>query len=140
MDWSNLAAPSATRAVYRILNMDCPMEEALIRKKLATVPGITGLPFNLMQRVLTVEHALPSTASIEAALKAIDMTPEPLDAAEGATAVFAVSGMDCPTEERLIRKALEGLPGLHVLEIDLMQRHVRLRHYRAALPAITAAL
>ncbi|MDY4671419.1 MAG: hypothetical protein SPC96_00025, partial [Desulfovibrio sp.] len=43
VDWSTLAAPSATRAVYRILNMDCPMEEALIRKKLATVPGITGL-------------------------------------------------------------------------------------------------
>lgn len=140
VDWSNLAAPSATRAVYRILNMDCPMEEALIRKKLATVPGITGLTFNLMQRVLTVEHALPSTASIEAALKAIDMTPEPLDAAEGAMAVFAVSGMDCPTEERLIRKALDGLPGLLGLEIDLMQRHVRVRHEPAALPAITAAL
>jgi len=140
VDWSTLAAPSATRAVYRILNMDCPMEEALIRKKLATVPGITGLTFNLMQRVLTVEHELPSTSSIEAALKAIDMTPEPLDAAEGATAVFAVSGMDCPTEERLIRKALEGLPGLLGLEIDLMQRHVRVRHEPAALPAITAAL
>ena len=140
VDWTTLAAPSATRAVYRILNMDCPMEEALIRKKLATVPGITGLSFNLMQRVLTVEHALPSTASIEAALKAIDMTPEPLDAAAGATAVFAVSGMDCPTEERLIRKALEGLPGLLGLEIDLMQRHVRVRHEPAALPAITAAL
>ena len=140
MDWTTLAAPSATRAVYRILNMDCPMEEALIRKKLATVPGITGLSFNLMQRVLTVEHALPSTASIEAALKAIDMTPEPLDAAAGATAVFAVSGMDCPTEERLIRKALDGLPGLLGLEIDLMQRHVRVRHEPAALPAITAAL
>ena len=140
VDWSTLAAPSATRAVYRILNMDCPMEEALIRKKLATVPGITGLTFNLMQRVLTVEHELPSTASIEAALKAIDMTPEPLDAAEGTTAVFAVSGMDCPTEERLIRKALEGLPGLLGLEIDLMQRHVRVRHEPAALPAITAAL
>ena len=140
VDWTTLAAPSATRAVYRILNMDCPMEEALIRKKLATVPGITGLSFNLMQRVLTVEHALPSTASIEAALKAIDMTPEPLDAAAGATAVFAVSGMDCPTEERLIRKALDGLPGLLGLEIDLMQRHVRVRHEPAALPAITAAL
>ena len=140
VDWSTLAAPSATRAVYRILNMDCPMEEALIRKKLATVPGITGLGFNLMQRVLTVEHELPSTASIEAALKAIDMTPEPLDAAGGATAVFSVDGMDCPTEERLIRKALDGLPGVLGLEVDLMQRHVRVRHEPAALPAITAAL
>ena len=57
-------AASATRAVYRILNMDCPLEEALIRKKLASVPGIRGLEFNLMQRVLTVDHDLPSTAPI----------------------------------------------------------------------------
>ena len=67
------------------------MEEALIRKKLATVPGITRLTFNLMQRVLTVDHELSSTASIEAALKAIDMTPEPL-AAPGCSAAFSARG------------------------------------------------
>lgn len=77
---------SATRAVYRIVNMDCPMEEALIRKKLASIAGITGLEFNLMQRVLTVDHELPSTAGIEEALRAIDMTPEPLGGARGAGA------------------------------------------------------
>ena len=76
---------SATRAIYRISNMDCPMEEALIRKKLATVPGITGLQFNLMQRILTVHHELPSTEAIEAALRAIDMTPEPLAASRSNT-------------------------------------------------------
>ena len=81
------------------------MEEELIRKKLATVPGITGLEFNLMQRVLTVNHELPSTDTIEAALKAIDMTPEPLAAPNGAEAVFSVNGMDCPVEEKLIRSS-----------------------------------
>ena len=79
-------AASATRAVYRILNMDCPLEEALIRKKLASVPGIRGLEFNLMQRVLTVDHDLPSTAPIEAALSSIDMTPEALTPAGAAAA------------------------------------------------------
>jgi Cd2+/Zn2+-exporting ATPase len=54
------------------------MEEALIRKKLEGMPGITGLEFNLMRRVLAVSHELPSTGPIEAALKSIDMTPEPL--------------------------------------------------------------
>lgn len=73
---SGLARRSATRAVYRIMNMDCPMEEALIRKKLGSLPGITGLEFNLVQRVLTVDHKLPSTKSIEAALNSIDMKPE----------------------------------------------------------------
>lgn len=74
----NLPQASATRAVYRIVNMDCPTEEALIRKKLGNMAGISKLEFNLMQRVLVVEHELPSTDSIEAALKAIDMVPEPL--------------------------------------------------------------
>ncbi len=55
------------------------MEEALIRKKLAGISGITGLHFNLMQRVLTVDHELPSTQPIEDALRAVDMTPEPLN-------------------------------------------------------------
>ena len=78
LDYSALDASSATRAVYRIVNMDCPMEEALIRKKLGTVRGITGLRFNLMQRVLTVDHELDSTLPIEEALRSIDMTPEPV--------------------------------------------------------------
>ena len=74
-----LAEASATVAVYRIMNMDCPMEEALIRKRLASVQGITSLEFNLMQRVLTVRHGLPSTEAIEEALASIDMIPEKLE-------------------------------------------------------------
>lgn len=71
---------SDTCVLYRILNMDCPTEEALIRKKLSSLPGITGLEFNLLQRVLTVHHALPSTESIEQALREIDMEPQRLAA------------------------------------------------------------
>lgn len=74
---------SATRAVYRIINMDCPTEEALIRKKLGAMAGIGKLEFNLMQRVLVVEHGLPSSAGIEAALRSIDMHPEPVGSAPG---------------------------------------------------------
>lgn len=140
IDWGTLGKASATRAIYRIINMDCPMEEALIRKKLATVPGITGLEFNLMQRVLTVNHELPSTDTIEAALKAIDMTPEPLTATKGAEAVFSINGMDCPVEERLIRSKLAGMPGVFALDFNLMQRVLKVRHEPSALPAISAAL
>lgn len=78
VDASVLAAASDTVAVYRIMNMDCPMEEALIRKRLSSVQGITELEFNLMQRVLTVRHTLPSTHVIEEALVSIDMVPEKL--------------------------------------------------------------
>ncbi len=131
---------SATCAVYRIVNMDCPMEEALIRKKLATVSGITSLEFNLMQRVLTVRHELASTAVIEEALAAIDMTPEPLGNAMGEEAVFSVGGMDCPEEERLIRSKLADVPGVYALDFNLMQRILKVRHEPSALPAISHAL
>src|SRR5699024_10705554 len=40
----------------RILQMDCPTEEALIRKRLKSVPQVLDVQFNLMQRVLTVRH------------------------------------------------------------------------------------
>ncbi len=75
---------SATRAVYRIMNMDCPAEEALIRKKLDGMPGVEELEFHLMQRVLVVRHSLPGPEPIEEALRAIDMAPEALDAAPSA--------------------------------------------------------
>ncbi|WP_297848472.1 heavy metal translocating P-type ATPase [uncultured Desulfovibrio sp.] len=140
IDWGTLGEASATRAIYRIVNMDCPMEEALIRKKLATVPGITGLEFNLMQRVLTVNHELPSTDAIEAALKAIDMAPEPLAVAKGVEATFLITGMDCPEEEGLIRGKLAGMPGVFALDFNLMQRVLKVRHEPWALPAISAAL
>ena len=140
VDPAVLGQASETRAVYRIVNMDCPMEEALIRKKLASLPGIASLEFNLVQRILTVNHELPSTAPIEAALESIDMTPEPLGANRCASALFAVAGMDCPNEENLIRNALSGMPGVFGLECNLMQQTLTVRHDPAALPAITEAL
>ena len=36
----------------RILQMDCPTEEALLRNKLGDMPGVAAMDFNLMQRVL----------------------------------------------------------------------------------------
>jgi Cd2+/Zn2+-exporting ATPase len=65
--------PSKNKAIYRIENMDCPTEEALIRKKLASVSGIELLDFNLMQRMLTVGHNLNSLDAIESALGSIGM-------------------------------------------------------------------
>jgi len=53
--------------------MDCPTEEALIRKRLATVPGIDELAFNLMERRLTVNHTLPDEQPILGALREIGM-------------------------------------------------------------------
>ncbi|WOD18037.1 heavy metal translocating P-type ATPase [Paraburkholderia kirstenboschensis] len=64
------------RTAIRIMQMDCPTEEALIRKKFSRMPDVRGMEFNLMQRVLTVVHAPGALDSILAALRSLDFTPE----------------------------------------------------------------
>lgn len=66
-------------ALYRISNMDCPVEERLIRNKLEGERGIVRLDFNLMSRVLTVHHKLESQESIVAALSSIGMDAEKIE-------------------------------------------------------------
>ncbi len=68
-------SPGTATAVLLIQKMDCPTEEKLIRDRFATMPGIEGMQFNLMQRELTVRHNLPSTVPIVTALKALDLDP-----------------------------------------------------------------
>ena len=82
-----IAGPGQLLARLRIGQMDCPTEETLIRKKLAGVDGVHALDFNLMQRILTVVHADGALDRIVAAIKSLDMTPEPL--ADGAAAAPA---------------------------------------------------
>lgn len=73
-------AEGAAQARYRIDNMDCPMEEALIRSRLEGMSGVVGLEFNLIQRVLTVHHELPSLQPVEQALAAIGFAATALEA------------------------------------------------------------
>ena len=75
-----LAAPGATRGgirtQIRILQMDCPTEEALIRRKLGSMSAVADMDFNLMQRVLTVVHAPHALGSILDAIRSLGFTPE----------------------------------------------------------------
>jgi len=64
------------RTAIRIMQMDCPTEEALIRKKLGRMPAVRSMDFNLMQRVLTVVHAPDALEPVLAALRSLDFTPE----------------------------------------------------------------
>jgi Cd2+/Zn2+-exporting ATPase len=71
------------RTAIRIMQMDCPTEEALIRKKFSRMSDVRSMDFNLMQRVLTVVHAPNALDSILAALRSLDFTPELATAASG---------------------------------------------------------
>ena len=74
------AVGSDLRTAIRIMQMDCPTEEALIRKKFSRMPSVRSMDFNLMQRVLTVVHAPDALETILAAIRSLDFTPELADA------------------------------------------------------------
>jgi Zn2+/Cd2+-exporting ATPase len=63
----------------RIMQMDCPTEEGLLRKKLGGMVGVTGMEFNLMQRVLTVTHVPKEIEPILDAVRSLGFTPEIAD-------------------------------------------------------------
>ena len=137
-------APLATgsaQAVYRIENMDCPTEEALIRSKLAGLAGVAGLEFNLMQRTLAVRHELPSLSPVEQALKAIGMQAVRMDQASAEqTTKLSIAKPDCPPEETLIRNKLGTVAGVADLDFNLMQRTLSVRHANQVLPDVLVAL
>lgn len=137
-------APQTTesaQAVYRIENMDCPTEEALIRSKLAGLAGVAGLEFTLMQRTLAVRHELPSLSPVEQALAAIGMQAVRMDqASTEKTTKLSIAKMDCPTEEALIRNKLGTVAGVADLDFNLMQRTLSVRHADQVLPNVLAAL
>lgn len=78
--FGNLTAPTAVangvRTSIRIMQMDCPTEEALIRKKLSQMPAVKHLEFNLMQRVLTVVHAPDALEPVLEAVRSLGFQPE----------------------------------------------------------------
>ncbi len=80
---TNLAGLTASKTVaegmrtpIRIMQMDCPVEENLIRKKLSNMASVRSLEFNLMQRVLTVVHEPEALESVLEAIRTLGFSPE----------------------------------------------------------------
>lgn len=82
----SVALPPATEGSQvtrlRIAQMDCPSEEALIRKKVSGMREVHALDFNLMQRVLTVVHRPDSLPRIRAAIGELGMDAQPFETTE----------------------------------------------------------
>ena len=55
-------------------------------------------------------------------------------------AVYLIEKMDCPTEEGLLRKALEGMSGVRSLQFNLMSRTLTVSHDLPDPAPITAAI
>jgi len=71
-----LASGSDVQTPIRIMQMDCPTEEGLLRSKLGGMAGVASMEFNLMQRMLTVTHDPKIIAPILAAVRSLGFTPE----------------------------------------------------------------
>lgn len=134
-----LAAPPSGRTVLRIDKMDCPTEEGLIRKRLASVSGINSLEFDLLGRKLIVEHSGNPMPEVLSALKEVGM-PGVEEGPPPARTVLVIEKMDCPTEEGLIRKRLASVTGVRNLEFDLLGRRLTVDHEGDALPQVLSAL
>ena len=144
-DIATTRAPSETgnTARFVITNMDCPTEETLIRKRLAKVDGIDRLDFDLMNRRLEAQHRLPSTAPILEALRDIGMhatVEREAGRSANGEAIYLIEKMDCPTEEGLLRKALEGMPGVRALDFNLMAHTLTVSHDLTDLAPVNAAM
>jgi len=83
---STAAAPAqselpedAQRLRFHIAQMDCPTEEALIRRSLSSLPDVLRLDFDLLNRILTVHHRQQNIADIHSKLNAVGMSGTQLD-------------------------------------------------------------
>ncbi len=63
----------------RIEAMDCPTEERLLRDALGRVPAVAQLDFNLMQRLLRVQHRFDSIEPLQKLVASLGMQAEPVD-------------------------------------------------------------
>jgi Cd2+/Zn2+-exporting ATPase len=68
--------PGGTSTAIRIMQMDCPTEETLIRNKLSGMSSVKGMEFNLMQRVMTVAHTPNAIEPILDAVRSLGFKPE----------------------------------------------------------------
>jgi Cd2+/Zn2+-exporting ATPase len=75
------------------------------------------------------DHAAPSAAKTEAS-----------PSADSGVLVLRIDKMDCPTEESLIRKKLDGMKGVDSLDFNLMQRRLTVRHQLSDPASIIAAV
>ncbi|WP_234465536.1 heavy metal translocating P-type ATPase [Erwinia sp. S59] len=162
----------------RIVQMDCPTEETLLRKKLTKLSDVSELEFNLMQRVLTVTHSPQALEPVLQAVRSLGFDPELADkvtrpagiscsgskaesacgsccapaavtsgelqaqqlTADGVRTSIRIRQMDCPVEEGMIRKKLDGMSAVKELDFNLMQRVLTVVHAPGTLEPVLAAI
>ena len=71
---------------------------------------------------------------------ALAATPPIVANTSAPSLTLRIDKMDCPTEEGLIRRALDGMPGVSSMQFNLMQRRLTVQHTLADPATIVAAV
>ena len=66
-------APDLTVSLFHLEDMDCPVEENLVRGWLGKMPSVHGLAFNLMDRTVSVKHDPGALRDITKALESLNL-------------------------------------------------------------------
>ncbi|WP_405198057.1 heavy metal translocating P-type ATPase [Brachymonas sp. G13] len=126
---------AASTLQLRIPDMDCPSEEAMIRRALDGM-AVGSLRFDLGGRTLTLQADDSAHAAIVQAIEAAGLKTERV--AQGGL-LLRVPDMDCPSEEAMIRRALDGM-AVGSLRFDLSARTVTVQAAESAWDGIEQAI
>jgi copper chaperone CopZ len=124
------------QSIFSIPKMDCPSEENFIRMALGNESSVTSLAFDLGKREVTVTHqgapdpilARLQPLKLGAVLQESQVLFSQATGSSFRKSTFAVPKMDCPSEENMIRMALDDLSAIRSLSFDLPKRELVVVH------------
>ncbi|MDR5824004.1 heavy metal translocating P-type ATPase [Caballeronia sp. LZ043] len=91
---SGIRSRGAARTQIHIEQMECVAEEALIRRKLGGMRDVTSMKFDLLRRMLIIEHEVEALGPILAGLRSLGFDPR-LVPETGATDRVSICLLGC---------------------------------------------
>ena len=126
----------AAKIVFKVPEMDCPVEVAEIQKALAK-RGLEGAECDTESRTLTISGDEATAKTVKEAIESCGYRAERVRATE--RIVFKVPDMDCPVEVAEIQKAL-AKRGIEGAECNTESRTLTISGDEATAEAVKAAI
>ena len=133
---AELLREAAAKIVFKVSEMDCPVEVAEIQKALKK-RGLEGAECDTESRTLTISGDEVTAKTVQEAVESCGYRAERIRATE--RIVFKVPGMDCPVEVAEIRKAL-AKRGIEGAECNTESRTLTISGDEATAEAVKAAI
>ncbi|MEE9553484.1 MAG: heavy metal translocating P-type ATPase, partial [candidate division Zixibacteria bacterium] len=121
-----------SRCVLKISGMDCPDCALAIEKDIAAQPGIKLAKVDFVGNLLTVDGDGIELSEIRKRVRSLGYEATSSEESGLKRTSLLIPDMDCPDEERIIRKALNSVKTVSALEFDLVGRRVIVSHATTA--------